>query len=114
MTEQLTEHLSDFLEFLRLNRNVRPTPSAPTKAICRILLTPATTSRRREYPAPGPLARPSHFLVPTADAVAGGGGARNLPRSTFSITLRREEIIEVDPWALSRRPKREVRSACPV
>jgi integrase/recombinase XerC len=111
----MTEHLRDFLQFLRLNRNVSPhTVRAYESDLAQFLDHAAARAgvRRRDLSA---AALDRTAIRSFLGALHGLGQARATAARklaairTFLKYLRREEIIEGDPGALVATPKREVR-----
>ncbi len=109
------DHLKNFLQYLRLNRNLSPhTVRAYESDLTQFLDTVASragVSRRDLEPAALDRATIRGFL---ADAHAHGQSRATAARKlaavrTFLRYLRREGVIDDDPGALVATPKRDVR-----
>jgi integrase/recombinase XerC len=111
----MTEHLEQFLEFLRLNRNMSPhtlrayqsdleqflDAVAAARGVARRGLTAASLDRN---------ALRSFLASIHGQGLSRATAARKLAAvRTFLRYLRREEVISGDPGALVATPKREVR-----
>ncbi|MGE4055168.1 MAG: tyrosine recombinase XerC [Vicinamibacterales bacterium] len=111
----MTQHIADFLRFLRLNRNVSAhTVRAYGNDVSQFVEhTAAEAGLRRSELAPEALTRAAlrSFLAAVhAQGISRASAARKLAAvRTFLRYLRREGALEDDPGALVPTPKREVR-----
>lgn len=111
----MTGRVTEFLRFLRLNRNVSPhTVRAYSSDLAQFLKhVAADAGVRRSDLSPSALTRPAIRSFLAAVYAAGGSratAARKLAAvRTFLRYLRREAVIDGDPGALVPTPKREVR-----
>ncbi|OFW30549.1 MAG: hypothetical protein A3H97_05635 [Acidobacteria bacterium RIFCSPLOWO2_02_FULL_65_29] len=111
----MTRHLAEFLQYLRLNRNVSPhTVRAYESDLSQFLDHVAARAgiKRRDV---RPAALDRHAIRGFLGAIHADGqsratSARKLAAvRTFLRYLRREELIDGDPGALIPTPKREIR-----
>jgi len=111
----VTRHLAEFLQYLRLNRNVSPhTVRAYESDLSQFLDHVAARAgiKRRDV---RPAALDRHAIRGFLGAIHADGqsratSARKLAAvRTFLRYLRREELIDGDPGALIPTPKREIR-----
>jgi integrase/recombinase XerC len=111
----MTQHLKAFLEFLRLNRNASPhTVRAYESDISQFLghvAADAGTTRGELQPSHLDRTAIRRFLGALHElGQSRATAARKLAAArTFLRYLRREGVIDTDPGALVRTPKREVR-----
>ena len=111
----MTEHLKEFLEFLRLNRNASPhTVRAYESDVSQFLAhvaREAGTTRAGLQPSHLDRAAIRRFLAALHElGQSRATAARKLAAArTFFRYLRREGVIGADPGSLVRTPKREVR-----
>jgi integrase/recombinase XerC len=111
----VTGHLTKFLEYLRLNRNVSPHTLRAYESDLTQLLDHVASGRRTERGELTPDALDRTAIRGFLGVVHGEGqsratSARKLAAvRTFLKYLRREAIIDGDPGALVPTPKREVR-----
>lgn len=111
----MTGHLTDFLRFLSLNRNLSPNTvrayeSDLTQFIDHVAVT---TGQKRVDLSPAALDRAAlrgYLAEVHAHGQSRATAARKLAAvRTFLRYLRREELIESDPSAVVATPKQEVR-----
>ena len=110
----MTGHLKEFLQYLRLNRNVSPhTVRAYESDLAQFSITRRGCRRETRRLEPAALDRVAirGFLAELhARGQSRATAARKLAAvRTFLRYLRREALIDGDPGALVATPKREVR-----
>lgn len=109
----LKQHMRDFVEYLRLNRNVSPHTARAYASDLDQFLTAAAAAHGRPRPSMVPSDfspdNVSQYLrVVNRDGASRATAARKLAAiRTFGRWLRREGLIEDDPASLSGTPSRE-------
>ncbi len=109
----LKQYIHDFVEYLRLNRNVSAHTSRAYESDLTQFLTASAAAQRRSRPS----LTPADFSPDTVrlflgavfrDGASRATAARKLAAvRTFARWLRREGVIEGDPAALAGTPSRE-------